>query len=160
MELNDPIKPLAIILLVFGLVSISGCIGNNKSTEKLKISDFSYASSINGPNDYESHASEYGPNDQILMYFEVYGVHQNDGTAQIKQDLIVTGPQGETVLNKTIVNSAVDIPKDGTLRLKNVVTPPEDGFQEGTYQVKIKLKDKTAQKNIIFTDSFQISEAS
>ena len=153
-----------VLLLVMGLAA-SGCTGgsdqpngSDEQSDGLKVSEFSYATNIDNQGNYDEHSDQYGPNEEIHIYFEMTGMSKENGKADVIQDLKVLDPNGDVVLDQNIVNDQFDLGDRTTIWFHNEVLPPKEGFDSGEYTVKIMINDQVSGEDIEYTEKFIVED--
>lgn len=149
---------VAISLVLMITLAFSGCTSQEDTQKGLELTEFSYASEINGEDDYVSHSSTYGPNDIVYMYIEVDGFEFSDNTVDVTEDITVYGPDGDVFLEGTVVDQAFQTQGETEIWFNNQVTPSSEGFEAGEYEIEMDFTDNHANEDLTITRTFTIEE--
>ena len=156
---NNKTVLLAGVLL---MATLAGCIEPGKG-ETLSIGDFHFCAGIRGLDMYDEHPNTFKEGEQIFMYFELTGFEKKEGIADIIQTLTIITPEGDPfVLEGKPVESYVMIDEEipakdmDVLWFDNHLPPVNGSWAKGTYDVKIAVTDRVAEKTVSYNTEFII----
>jgi hypothetical protein len=158
---------IPVILCAFALLAtaFSGCIEFNSVEKSLSLMEFHFCSDIRDMGDYDTHSKTYNVGEQIFMYFELEGFEKrDDGSAQIHQTLTVANPNGTSFVyqgipidNYTMIDQSFDTEGKNVLWFDNHLPLVNVSWSKGTYNIKIVVEDKVANRSISYTTNFVIA---
>lgn len=159
---------LAVSLALAGCSSDGddGNSGDNGDDEEFGLSNLVFAAEKpGGYMDYEEQPdATYDVSDVVWLYMNVDGItyeENDDGTKEIwiTEQLTVTNPEGETILDQEVVNSHQNLPEEydpEKLYLSNNVTLPSDS-PSGDYRVDVEATDKLGEQTASASTTFTVA---
>ena len=162
MEWKIPAVMCAVIVVT---TSFLGCIEITTEKKALSITNFHYCSDIRGYDDYDTHEKTYTVGEQIFMYFELEGFKKrDDGSAQIYQTLTIITPNGTALVadgeildNYVMIDQSIDATGMNFIWFDNHLPLINASWSKGTYDVKIVVEDRVANKDVTYTTDFIIT---
>lgn len=148
------------------LSALAGCSSSGDASTEFKLTNLVFAESKpGGYGEYEEQPdATYAPTDTVWLYFEVEGIsyeETDDGKKEVwvVEDLTVTAPGGETIIDTEAVNDHRNWPENfdvqEKLYLTNDITLGSDPAT-GEYTVDVTVTDKLAETETSATTKFTV----
>ncbi len=124
----------------------------------LTVANFTFAESAEGP---AREDKKFMMGEEVFLVFDIKGFKQDDTkVVWVQEDLVVTGPEGNVVLDEKNLLDLKDEAAEGAdnVAANNKITL-EETDPPGTYKVNLTVRDKVGEQKTTFQEEFEVVPA-